>query len=78
MKPLKLIGLAFSAALLLSTTAQAEDITIAVAGPMTGSVSAFGRQFRNGAEQAVADINESGGLNGKKLTLDVADDDCDP
>jgi branched-chain amino acid transport system substrate-binding protein len=78
MKPLKLIGLAFSAALLLSTTARAEDITIAVAGPMTGSVSAFGRQFKNGAEQAIADINESGGLLGKKLALDVEDDACDP
>jgi branched-chain amino acid transport system substrate-binding protein len=78
MKPLKLIGLAFGAALLLSTTARAEDITIAVAGPMTGSVSAFGQQFRNGAEQAVADINAAGGLLGKKLALDVEDDACDP
>src|ERR1700743_2430469 len=78
MKPFKLIGLAFGAALLLSTTARAEDITIAVAAPMTGSVSAFGQQFRNGAEQAVADINEAGGLLGKKLALDVEDDACDP
>lgn len=78
MKPLKLIGLAFGAALLLSSTARADDITIAVAGPMTGSVSAFGQQFKNGAQQAVADINEAGGLLGKKLVLDVEDDACDP
>lgn len=78
MKPLKLIGLAFSAALLLSSTARAAEITIAVAGPMTGSVSAFGQQFKNGAEQAVADINEAGGLLGKKLVLDIEDDACDP
>lgn len=78
MKPLKLIGLAFGAALLLSSTARADDITIAVAGPMTGSVSAFGQQFKNGAEQAIADINEAGGLLGKKLALDVEDDACDP
>ncbi len=36
MKPLKLIGLALGASLALSTAALAEDITIAVAGPMTG------------------------------------------
>ena len=78
MKSLKLIGLALGASLALSTTALAQDITIAVAGPMTGGESAFGRQMKNGAEQAVADFNEAGGLLGKKLALDVEDDACDP
>jgi branched-chain amino acid transport system substrate-binding protein len=78
MKSLKLIGLALGASLALSTTALAQDITIAVAGPMTGGESAFGRQLKNGAEQAVADINAGGGLLGKKLALDVEDDACDP
>ena len=50
MKSLKLIGLAFGASLALSTAAFAQDITIAVAGPMTGGESAFGRQMKNGAE----------------------------
>src|SRR5471030_2558679 len=78
MKPLKLIGLALGASLALSTTALAQDITIAVAGPMTGGESAFGRQMKNGAEQAVADLNAAGGVLGKKLALDVEDDACDP
>src|SRR5580693_4260381 len=78
MKSIKLIGLAFGASLALSTTALAQDTTIAVAGPMTGGESAFGRQLKNGAEQAVADINASGGLLGKKLALDIEDDACDP
>jgi branched-chain amino acid transport system substrate-binding protein len=78
MKSLKLIGLAFGASLALSTTALAQDTTVAVAGPMTGGESAFGRQMKNGAEQAVADINAAGGLLGKKLALDVEDDACDP
>src|SRR5271169_1343482 len=77
MKPLALIGLALGASL-LSTTTFAQDLTIAVAGPMTGGESAFGRQMKNGAEMAVADINAGGGLLGKKLTLDVEDDACDP
>src|SRR6202521_640211 len=78
MKSLKLIGLAFGASLALSTAAFAQDITIAVAGPMTGGESAFGRQLKNGADMAIADLNTAGGLLGKKLTLDVEDDACDP
>src|SRR5919108_228766 len=31
-----------------------------------------------GAELAVADLNAAGGVNGKKLALDVEDDACDP
>ncbi|NEW99977.1 branched-chain amino acid ABC transporter substrate-binding protein [Rhodopseudomonas sp. BR0G17] len=75
---LKLLGLAFGASLALSTTALAQDIKVSVAGPMTGGESAFGRQLKNGAEQAVIDLNAKGGLLGKKLVLDVEDDACDP
>ena len=78
MKSLKLIGLALGASLALSTTALAQDITIAVAGPMTGGEAAFGRQMKNGAEQAVADLNEAGGVLSKKLALFIGDDACDP
>src|ERR1700738_4471988 len=78
MKSLKLIGLALGASLALSTAALAQDIAIAVAGPMTGSESAFGRQMKNGAEQAVKDLNSAGGILGKKLALEVGDDACDP
>src|SRR3981081_386209 len=78
MKSMKLIGLALGASLALSTAAFAQDITIGVAGPMTGGESAFGRQLKNGAEQAVKDLNAGGGLLGKKLALEVGDDACDP
>jgi branched-chain amino acid transport system substrate-binding protein len=78
MNSLKLIGLALGASLALSSAAMAQDTTVAVAGPMTGGESAFGRQMKNGAEQAVADINAAGGVLGKKLALDVEDDACDP
>jgi len=71
MKSLKLIGLALGASFALSASAFAQDIAIAVAGPMTGGESAFGRQMKNGAEMAVADLNAAGGLLGKKLALDV-------
>jgi branched-chain amino acid transport system substrate-binding protein len=83
MKPITIFGLAlgslaFSASLALSTAAVAQDIAVAVAGPMTGSESAFGRQMKNGADMAVADINAAGGVLGKKLALQVGDDACDP
>ena len=78
MKSIKLFGLAIGASLALSTAAFAQDVTVAVAGPMTGGESAFGRQMKNGAEQAVKDLNAAGGVLGKKLTLEVGDDACDP
>jgi branched-chain amino acid transport system substrate-binding protein len=57
--------------------AWAQDITIGLGGPMTGGESSFGRQMRNGAEQAVADINAAGGVLGQKLKLEIGDDACD-
>jgi branched-chain amino acid transport system substrate-binding protein len=54
------------------------DITIAVAGPMTGDLAAFGEQLRRGSEMAVKDINAAGGVNGEQLKLEVGDDQCDP
>src|SRR3978361_2058056 len=78
MKQLRLIGLALGASLALSTAALAQDITVAVAGPMTGGESAVGRQMKNGADKGVADLNAAGGVLGKKLALNVGDDACDP
>ena len=54
------------------------EISIAVAGPMSGEYARFGEQFRRGAEKAVADINAAGGVLGQKLMLVVGDDACDP
>jgi len=62
----------------LSGPAFAADITIATVGPMTGQYASFGAQMKAGAEQAVADINAAGGVNGKQLKLIVGDDVCDP
>ncbi len=52
-------------------------VEIAVAGPMSGELAVFGEQLRRGAEAAVDAINEAGGVNGKKLHLTIADDQCD-
>jgi len=70
--------LAAFASTLFAGAAAAQDITVGVAGPMTQAEAAFGRQLRNGAEQAVADINAAGGVLGRQLKLEVGDDACDP
>jgi branched-chain amino acid transport system substrate-binding protein len=64
--------------LLAATAAQAEDIRIAVVGPMTGSQAAIGEELRRGAEKAVADLNAAGGVLGNQLHLIIGDDACDP
>ncbi len=56
----------------------AADILIATAGPMAGPNAAFGEQLRRGAQQAIDDINATGGLRGEPLALTVGDDGCDP
>jgi len=69
--------LAAAATTLMAGAAQAE-ITIAVAGPMTGQYASFGEQMQRGAEMAVADLNAAGGVLGQQLKLVVGDDACDP
>ena len=73
-----LLGAAVSVALACFLPAAQAQIRIATAGPMTGQYAAFGQQMREGADQAVADLNKAGGVLGQQLTLDVGDDACDP
>ena len=77
MKKFLMAGVAMSMGMAMSSAAMA-DIAIATAGPMTGQYASFGAQMKAGAEQAVADINAAGGINGEKLVLEVGDDACDP
>jgi branched-chain amino acid transport system substrate-binding protein len=69
---------AIAALMLAAGTTWAQDIKIAVVGPLTGSNAALGEQMKRGAEMAVADINKKGGVLGQKLALTIADDACDP
>ena len=65
-------------ALIMSGTAMAEDIKVAVVGAMSGPVAQYGDQEFTGAEQAIADINAKGGIKGNKLQMVKYDDACDP
>jgi branched-chain amino acid transport system substrate-binding protein len=77
MKKMTTLGLALGAAIAFAGAAQA-DIKMAVTGPLTGPNAAFGAQLKNGVEQAVEDINATGGILGQKIILSYGDDVSDP
>lgn len=56
----------------------AEPLKIGLAAPLSGPDAGFGQGARLGAEQAVAEINRTGGVTGRKLQLIVQDDAADP
>ena len=77
MKKFLLSGVVFAAGLAFAGAASA-DVIIGVAGPLTGPNAAFGSQLQKGAEQAAADINAAGGINGEKVVIELGDDVSDP
>jgi branched-chain amino acid transport system substrate-binding protein len=72
-----LSAVAATALMAFSSSAWAE-VVIAVAGPITGPNAAFGAQLQKGAEQAAADINAAGGMNGEQIRIVIGDDVSDP
>ena len=80
-----LSGIASSVVLLgavVAAPANAQDIKIALAGPVTGPVAQYGDMQMIGAKMAIEQINAKGGIKvgGKmhKLKAEVFDDACDP
>ena len=71
------LALALGFSLIGAASAQAQ-IKLGVAGPLTGSDAAFGAQLRNGVEEAVREINATGGINGQQIVLSIYDDRADP
>jgi branched-chain amino acid transport system substrate-binding protein len=55
-----------------------EEIKIGLVAPLSGGGALYGKQMENGAKLAVDEINEAGGLLGKKLKLIVQDDQANP
>jgi branched-chain amino acid transport system substrate-binding protein len=72
------IVLSLSPALAADQTGVASDtIKIGMFGPLTSSASVFAKVIY-GAEAIYKDVNDRGGINGRKLELVVEDDACDP
>lgn len=72
-----LIGTAVSLGL-MSTPTLADNVKIGFNVPLTGFAAADGESARNGAELAIAQINEAGGINGDILELVIYDDQASP
>lgn len=47
-------------------------------GPVTGGAAVYGQAVKNGAELAVKEINEAGGIDGVQIEFDYQDDEHDP
>ena len=64
--------------------AMAEDgvtdttIKIGMFGPLTGATSVYGYPINNGAIALYKDINDKGGINGRKIEIIHEDGACDP
>lgn len=54
-----------------------EPLRIGVTGPFTGGSSPMGESMRNGIRLAVEEINNIGGVNGRKIELVERDDKAD-
>jgi len=55
-----------------------DEIRIGTIQDLSGPLAAFGKQSRNGMQLRIDEINEQGGINGRKLKLLVEDSGYDP
>jgi branched-chain amino acid transport system substrate-binding protein len=72
--------LAASAAMMLTALpANAQDaVKVGMSGPFSGGLSLLGQSVRDGVEVAFAEINEQGGVGGRKLQFIAEDDGYEP
>jgi len=77
MKKSLLSAVSLGALLVFSGSAWA-DVLLGIGAPITGPNAAFGAQIQRGTEQAVADINAAGGINGEQIKVSIGDDVSDP
>ncbi|MCJ2121644.1 branched-chain amino acid ABC transporter substrate-binding protein [Methylobacterium sp. J-077] len=77
----KILSLAM-AGLVMIGAAQAQDkgepVKIGISAGVTGPYAAFGVQVKNGASQAIEDINRAGGIKGRLFEAVYGDDASDP
>jgi branched-chain amino acid transport system substrate-binding protein len=54
------------------------EITLGTIQDLSGPLAGYGKQSRNGMQLAIDEINEQGGINGRKLVLKAEDNGYDP
>lgn len=57
---------------------QTKKFYIGGIGPITGPAAVYGQHVKNGAEIAVKEINDAGGINGVQIEFRFEDDEHDP
>ena len=78
MKKFWLTGIAFAAGLSLPGGRRRRRCDSALPARSPGAAAAFGAQLKNGAEQAIEDINAAGGILGQKIQVSIGDDASRP
>ena len=83
MKPRLLLAFVALATTASLSTAQQQgvsktEIVIGTIQDLSGPLAGYGKQARNGMQLRVDEVNEQGGVNGRKLTLLVEDSGYDP
>ncbi|MDI9332103.1 MAG: ABC transporter substrate-binding protein [Alphaproteobacteria bacterium] len=71
-------ALAISGAALAQQGVGKDSLTLGSIQDLSGPLAGFGKQVRMGMLLAVDEINEQGGVNGRKITLKVEDSGYDP
>lgn len=83
----KFLGLLLAGAMLASSftgcsgkasSSDEKTLLIGGTGPLTGDYATYGISVQQGAQIAVDEINEKGGVNGYIIKLEVEDDQADP
>ena len=83
MKMKKVLAVALAAAMVMTAgcggngkeekKADSDKIRIGAIGPTTGGAAIYGEAVKNGAELAIKEINEAGGINGVLVKFNFQD-----
>ena len=61
----------------MENASSSDTLILGGIGPLTGAAATYGNAVKKGAELAVDEINEAGGVNGIKFRLEFEDDEHD-
>jgi branched-chain amino acid transport system substrate-binding protein len=73
-----LLGIFVFSVLFLSLSAYGQDIPIGFFAPITGPAAADGASAKHAVELGLKEVNDGGGINGRKVNLIIYDDRLNP
>ncbi len=75
---MKIVAALILSTAMLASPVIAKDVTIGLAGPITGAQAYFGTTWHNGFKLYIDKLNAVGGVNGVKINIEQEDDQADP